>query len=716
MAGKKTRDHGSNDQKARGWERLTWDDLRSWAGSRDLDKGRSYTHRVSQLQITADGRLLAWVTGTQRYAATARLTQTGTPISECSCPLQIDGCKHGVAVVLAFLEILKQKKSVPSASDNDSRWTVLRDIANETEHEFEEDDFSYDDVVTESEDDVEGDEDFDEGRPLTRPRRNRRQRAERGLWNAKKSEEELREFLRSKSADELIELLLDCAERDCEFRTTLQEQQALLGGKVTKLVQAARREIERVTSEPAWVNSWHDDSSLPNYEGVKRRLQTLLDAGHSDTVVELGRDLLARGLEQVGESHDEGETGEAIADSLNIVFNALMKSSLAPHEKLLFTFDALMQDDYGIIEVDFLIDHEWTCKDWSLVADELASRLRTTSTSNTQDSTRSYARDQLSSWLILALEKSGRANEVLPLCESEARTNGSYERLVKRLLDEKRCDDAERWARDGIANTPGHLLGIVRNLKETLRGIAEQRKDWPLVAAFAADEFFEYPKVESFEELVKVAQQAGCGDQVESAARKFLETGVRPDANVVSSTTRAKSTKNGKSKVPASKPPLSSWPLPSLNLPEPRVDRERNHWKVSESPSCHLNVLLELALKANQPDEILLWFDKNPRMAARRGNFGNNIADRVATAVASMYPNRSLELWMRMIDAEIAATSPAHYEVAAVYLRKVRDHLANLDRATEWTKYLASLRETHRRKRRLVEILDGLAGRPIVSF
>lgn len=663
MAGKKTRDHGSNDQKARGWERLTWDDLRSWAGSRDLDKGRSYTHRVSQLQITADGRLLAWVTGTRRYAATARLTQTGTPISECSCPLQIDGCKHGVAVVLAFLEILKQKKSVPSASDNDSRWTVLRDIANETEHEFEEDDFSYDDVVTESEDDVEGDEDFDEGRPLTRPRRNRRQRAERGLWNAKKSEEELREFLRSKSADELIELLLDCAERDCEFRTTLQEQQALLGGKVTKLVQAARREIERVTSEPAWVNSWHDDSSLPNYEGVKRRLQTLLDAGHSDTVVELGRDLLARGLEQVGESHDEGETGEAIADSLNIVFNALMKSSLAPHEKLLFTFDALMQDDYGIIEVDFLIDHEWTCKDWSLVADELASRLRTTSTSNTQDSTRSYARDQLSSWLILALEKSGRANEVLPLCESEARTNGSYERLVKRLLDEKRCDDAERWARDGIANTPGHLLGIVRNLKET-----------------------------------------------------FLETGVRPDANVVSSTTRAKSTKNGKSKVPASKPPLSSWPLPSLNLPEPRVDRERNHWKVSESPSCHLNVLLELALKANQPDEILLWFDKNPRMAARHGNFGNNIADRVATAVASMYPNRSLELWMRMIDAEIAATSPAHYEVAAVYLRKVRDHLANLDRATEWTKYLASLRETHRRKRRLVEILDGLAGRPIVSF
>jgi uncharacterized Zn finger protein len=292
-------------------------------------------------------------------------------------------------------------------------------------------------------------------------------------------------------------------------------------------------------------------------------------------------------------------------------------------------------------------------------------------------------------------------------------------------LDAKRWDDAERWARDGIANTPGHLPGIVHNLKKTLRGIVEQRKDWPLVASFAADEFFEYPNVESFEELVKVAQKAGCGDQIEVAARKFLETGVRPDSTEAhrqpgsTSKTRAKSTKNGKSKAPSSKSTHHSsslWPLPSLNLSEACIDRERKRWDIPESPSAHLNVLLELALKANQPDEILFWFDKNPRMAASHGLFGNSMADRVATAVASMHPERSLELWKRMIDTEIAATSPTHYEVAAGYLRKVRNILTNLDRATEWHDYLASLREIHRRKRRLIEILDGLAGRPIVDL
>jgi uncharacterized Zn finger protein len=34
---------------------------------------------------------------------------------------------------------------------------------------------------------------------------------------------------------------------------------------------------------------------------------------------------------------------------------------------------------------------------------------------------------------------------------------------------------------------------------------------------------------------------------------------------------------------------------------------------------------------------------------------------------------------------------------------------------TEWKSYLEDLREQHLRKRRLIEILDGLDGRPIVK-
>ncbi|MBC7817424.1 MAG: hypothetical protein IAG10_11085, partial [Planctomycetaceae bacterium] len=557
----------------------------------------------------------------------------------------------------------------------------------------------------------------------------------------KQANASLRAFLQSKSADQLIDLLMGCAERDHEFRDVLREQQALLGGKVTKLVQAARREIARVTAEPAWVNSWNDEGSLPNFDAVQRRLRTLLDAGHADAVVELGRELLTRGLAQVGEAHDEGETSMELAECLEIVFRAVEKSSLAPCKKVLFAIDAVLQDDYDTVHhAGIVLDADWSPAEWSLVADELTQRLARFPTNKTPDSTQSCARDHLSNWLIQALDNAGRGDEVLTLCESEARSNGSYERLVKRLLVAKRLDDAERWACEGIANTPSHLAGIIQHLKETLHDIAVQRKNWPRVAGFAADTFFERPNVESFERLLKAAGQAKCRDQVEAVARQFLETGVRPtsaakpsasansdpkrqptSSQTSTGSTQSKAAKRGAApKTAASKrSDLTSlpWPLPSLDLPEPRIDqRERRFAVASVSPRLHPGVLLELALKAKQPDEILHWFEKMQTRAAGYGGWsGNNFSDRVAAAVAPTHPERSIELWNKLIDAEIAATSPAHYEIAAGYLRKVRDLLKNLHRTPEWHARLAGLRETQRRKRRLIEILDGLAGRPIVE-
>jgi uncharacterized Zn finger protein len=111
------------------WRTLTWGDLEDWAGLRAVERGEVYHRegRVQELARTRDGGLLAWVQGTARYATRIRLTGQGRRRSVqggCTCPLG-DNCKHGVAVVLAWLDGLREGREVPLADRDDPRHRLL---------------------------------------------------------------------------------------------------------------------------------------------------------------------------------------------------------------------------------------------------------------------------------------------------------------------------------------------------------------------------------------------------------------------------------------------------------------------------------------------------------------------------------------------------------------------------------------------------------------
>jgi uncharacterized Zn finger protein len=105
---------------------LTWHDLDQWAGSRIVGRGRKYQQqgRVSKLAQTDQGTLIAWVKGTERYATIVMMDEVGLPESTCTCPYGID-CKHGVAVVLEYLECLEKVRPAPTADKNDERFQLL---------------------------------------------------------------------------------------------------------------------------------------------------------------------------------------------------------------------------------------------------------------------------------------------------------------------------------------------------------------------------------------------------------------------------------------------------------------------------------------------------------------------------------------------------------------------------------------------------------------
>ena len=110
------------------FKNLSWDNLREWAGSKIISRGRSYQQQklVSKLAITDDGTLIALVDGSEEYATKVAMEEDGLPNSICTCPYEFD-CKHGVAVVLEYLERVRNNQPVPKVGKNDEPFSLFDD-------------------------------------------------------------------------------------------------------------------------------------------------------------------------------------------------------------------------------------------------------------------------------------------------------------------------------------------------------------------------------------------------------------------------------------------------------------------------------------------------------------------------------------------------------------------------------------------------------------
>ncbi|MCK5523400.1 MAG: SWIM zinc finger family protein [Thiomargarita sp.] len=125
--------------KVEQFKALTWIELTNWAGSTIVSRGKTYQQgkRVSQLAKTPDGKLVAWVKGTDIYATQVEINANGSLDSNCSCPYWAT-CKHAVAVVLEYLEHVKKGKNVPFTDSDDQRLSQRRSSWDDDDMEYSE--------------------------------------------------------------------------------------------------------------------------------------------------------------------------------------------------------------------------------------------------------------------------------------------------------------------------------------------------------------------------------------------------------------------------------------------------------------------------------------------------------------------------------------------------------------------------------------------------
>ena len=83
--------------------------------------------------------------------------------------------------------------------------------------------------------------------------------------------------------------------------------------------------------------------------------------------------------------------------------------------------------------------------------------------------------------------------------------------------------------------------------------------------------------------------------------------------------------------------------------------------------------------------------------------------------MSAAYPERALAIYTAALNAQLPHAQQSSYESATAYLRKLRPLYEALNRASEWTALVASIREKYRSRPCFMDLLDGLEGRSIVQ-
>ena len=632
---------------------LTWEDLEDWAGTTIVSRGRTYQRNssVSDLGITPEGALIAYVLGSARYV-TQVVIQDGDLTSECTCPYWTN-CKHAVAVVLEYLMCLKNDVAVPEISQTDARLDMLQETET-TGEEYWNPELG---MWTDIEEQLEAEQQQNTGPLLA--------------------------YLKKQTKAQLIELLDELTKAFPDVREFLEDRRNVRSGNADTLLKAIRKEIADIREEPDW-DEYEREYQPVSFNRLKTYLQALLLAGHADEAIPLGKELIDA-VNFALETYDiEGDIIDEVAACMEIVIQALPASSLSSYEKLAWAVDMDLGDSYELCydALENIWNNANKKSDWHALADELQKRLNAIRSDND-------LRRQVTGWLIAALEQTGREDEIIPLREREAEITGEYTQLIDLLIGEKHYEEAKNWCQKAITNTDPNHLGNISDIEDRLRTIQEKTGDYLSAAAFYADDFFSNPSLHTFQELCKSAQKAKVRPAVEAWARYFLETGHLPR------------TKGRKRKGE----PNDKWPLPKTEF--------EKDIHPSEVPMIHL--LIELAIAEKKPTEVLKWYDIKPSTIGYSWGYMYTSSLDVAQAIKEKYPDRAIAIWKELAESEISRVEVSGYQKAGTYLREVRDTLKRLNREKEWEAYLSELRNENKRRPRCLEVLDGLAGKRIID-
>ena len=661
------------------WENLSWMELADFFDDRTIKRGKDYAKNgnVESIWMTDDGgNILAVVIGTEEYHTLVSLEvgkgKQFTLKSECSCPVGFK-CKHGVAAIAKYLELLASDKPIGRCVQKDEKtWEAFSPDGRKrmiTIDEWEEED---------GDDNDWGDDEYEE--PICR--------ASRSVKTVKANSEDgpkktLMKKLQPLSAKELTALIIQLFEEYDQVREHFEQEafadSVAATGDVAKLVEKAIKMIDKEFGGVSFdYDDWYHRAPSFNPNPVSAVIKQL--ARFDDPLPAIDRvakHLIKRGIPYVEES--QAEETDDIDGVFGTMAEVLLRSKADPVKAILWVHEISGIDEYDFMREarEKILGHAWPVKVWSRVADEmLAGRnvsLRT---------------------IVETLDKAKRQKEATDFLRKKAPQADEYEMLVERLIAMKLLDEAEKIAlerREAELKIAKDRRGFYDDpWPEHLKKIAEKRKDWPTLASIQAAEFFERPCQDDLRTfLLTVKKIAGIESAIRKSVEAFLHSGELPAAI-------KKSLQNEKP-TPSER---KRWPLPFFSFqPE------------AKKPEPRFDVLCEWAIDERRADDVIKWYDESQKSRTSRHREFDLVE--IADAICESHPDRAFRIYRDQAEHEMEVTR--QYQMAVKTLHKARKALENAGRGGEWPGIMEEIRATHRRKTSLMKELKNLDTPSIVQ-
>ena len=464
---------------------LSYEDLYSWVGKKTFTRGQSYQKGKKILTVfqISDNIICGTVQGSEIYDTVVSGSDHLTSL--CSCPVGSD-CKHGVALLLTYLEQIKRGKQVPPVPSDEyiRRYQPL--LSPESKHD------------------------------------------DNSISAVKHPSSNTREYLQTLSKEELIAIILSGIEGTYDIRTYIDRRQKLDQDSPDSSIKSIIAEIEEVTSQEFEYSDWYESDDIPDYSGILSIFTALLESKRYTDIFTLGLILLQKAQQHVEMDDESGSISNQISECMTVVAEALDVSDLPIHQNLLSAIELIENDEYSLTEdiLDYF-NQSHPALEWSIVADTLLDRRSTIEMKGVKlsDTNLHALQDNIE----IALERANRLDEAIAFSKHLAEEEQRHLPYIKLLTRTNHKEDAIKWIQKVVRERP-HDPHTTRLLLRKIRKIFEESADWLMVSALDTESFLRNPDIGGYKNMMQSANQAGIADSIRPHIYTYLKEGTFPSS------------------------------------------------------------------------------------------------------------------------------------------------------------------------------------------